>query len=106
GLTPLTQRPLSNENGYVMLLVSPRVELPKDQEVPRDMVLVLDTSGSMRGAKMDQAKKALRYCLDNLGPKDRFGLLHFATTVDQYKDKLTEVNAEQLVQARKWVDGL
>ena len=33
------------------------------------MVLVLDTSGSMRGVKMEQARKALKYCLKNLGPQ-------------------------------------
>ncbi|MBV9124411.1 MAG: VWA domain-containing protein, partial [Planctomycetes bacterium] len=81
GLTALMQRPVSSDNGFFMLLISPRVEMAKEQEVPRDMVLVLDTSGSMRGPKMDQARKALRYCLDNLGPKDRFDLIHFATTV-------------------------
>ena len=49
------------------------------------MVLVLDTSGSMRGVKMEQARKALKYCLDNLGPKDRFALINFATTVNKYR---------------------
>jgi Ca-activated chloride channel family protein len=74
--------------------------------VPRDLVLVLDTSGSMRGPKMEQARKALTYCLDNLGPQDRFGLLHFATTVNRYEDKLLEASAEQVARARKWVQEL
>src|SRR4051812_27210171 len=52
GLTALTHRPLAGEPGYFALLISPRVELAKEYQVPRDMVLVLDTSGSMRGPKM------------------------------------------------------
>ncbi len=106
GLTALTHRPLSSENGYFTLLITPRVEISKEYQVPRDMVLVLDTSGSMRGPKMEQARKALKYCLDNLGPKDRFGLINFATTVNRYEDKLLEANAEQVGRAKKWVEEL
>jgi Ca-activated chloride channel family protein len=106
GFTTLAHRPISSEKGYFLLLVSPRVELPKAESIPRDMVLVLDTSGSMRGAKMDQARRALKYCLSNLESKDRFALINFATTVNKYRDGLTEAVPEQLDQARKWVDNL
>jgi Ca-activated chloride channel family protein len=106
GLTALMHRPVRDQNGYFMLLVSPRVEMPKDGQIPRDMVLVLDTSGSMRGIKMDQARKALKYCLNNLTSRDRFGLINFATTVNKYTNGLVAANTDQLEQARKWVDGL
>ena len=62
GLTALTHRPVSTEPGYFTLLISPKVEMPKGYQVPRDMVFVLDTSGTMRGVKMEQARKALKYC--------------------------------------------
>jgi Ca-activated chloride channel homolog len=106
GLTAMTYRPISGENGYFLLLLTPKMEMTQLTQVPRDMVLVLDTSGSMRGPKMEQARKALKFVLNNLGPKDRFGLINFATTVNKYKDSLLEANAEQLGQAVKWVDKL
>jgi Ca-activated chloride channel family protein len=106
GLTALTYRPISTEGGYFMLLVTPKVEMAKDYQVPRDVVMVLDTSGSMRGVKMEQAKKALKFCVENLSAKDRFALLNFATTVNKYRDGLLDATSEQLVQAGKWVDGL
>jgi Ca-activated chloride channel family protein len=106
GLTALAHRPVSSEKGYFTLLITPRVQIPKEYQVPRDVVLVLDTSGSMRGPKMEQARKALKYVLDNLNPRDRFGLLNFATTVNRYEDRLLEANAEQLARAKKWVDDL
>ena len=59
GLTALTHKPVSAQDGYVALLITPRVELSDRYQVPRDVVLVLDTSGSMRGVKMEQARKAL-----------------------------------------------
>jgi Ca-activated chloride channel family protein len=106
GLTALTHRPSSGSDGYFSLLISPRVEIPREYQVPRDLVLVLDTSGSMRGPKMEQARKALKYVLDNLNPKDRFGLINFATVVNRYEDKLLEANPEQITRAKKWVDDL
>jgi Ca-activated chloride channel family protein len=106
GLTALTHRPLSSEKGYFTFLITPRLELSKRYQVPRDVVLVLDTSGSMRGAKMEQARKALKYCLDNLGASDRFGLINFATTVNRYEDKLLPTDTEQVAKAKKWVEDL
>ncbi|MHB1425829.1 MAG: VIT domain-containing protein [Gemmataceae bacterium] len=106
GLTALTHRPVSGEKGYFTLLIAPRVEMSKRNQVPRDLVLVLDTSGSMRGPKMEQARKALKYCLENLGANDRFGLINFATTVNRYEDKLLAVNTEQIARAKKWVEEL
>jgi Ca-activated chloride channel family protein len=106
GLTALAHRPIAKDNGYFTLLITPKVEVPADRQVPRDLVLVLDTSGSMRGPKMDQARKALKYCLEHLGPRDRFGLINFATTVNRYEDKLLPAEDDQLARAKKWVDDL
>ncbi|MCC6421516.1 MAG: VWA domain-containing protein [Gemmataceae bacterium] len=106
GLTALSHRPVSDVPGYFLLLISPRAELSKSQQVPRDMVFVLDTSGSMRGKRMDQARNALTYCLRNLGEKDRFNIINFATTVNKYAENLLPATQDQLAQARKWVEGL
>src|SRR5207249_3978401 len=77
GLTALAHRPVGDK-GYFLLLVSPRSELSRSQQAPRDMVFVLDTSGSMRGQRIVQARNALKYCLKNLTAKDRFALINFA----------------------------
>jgi len=106
GLTALSHRPVTSVPGHFMLLLSPRTELSKEQQVPRDMVLVLDTSGSMRGKRMTQARNALKYCLGNLEKHDRFAVLNFATTVNRYTEKLLPATSDQVEQAKKWVDGL
>jgi Ca-activated chloride channel family protein len=105
GLTPVLYRPVASEDGYFMLLISPQTETMKTR-VPRDMVLVLDTSGSMSDLKMSQAKKALRQCLGQLGEKDRFSIISFATAVRTFNDGLVEANSDQLEKANKWVDDL
>lgn len=105
GLTPVLYRPVSSEDGYFMFLISPQVEASKNR-VPRDVVMVLDTSGSMSDIKMSQAKKALKQCLGQLTKDDRFALVSFATAVRTYKDTLTDASADQLEKAEKWVDDL
>lgn len=106
GLTALSHRPNADQNGYFMLLVSPRAELSKSQQAPRDMVFVLDTSGSMRGKRMTQARNALIYCLSNLTPSDNFAIMNFATTVNKYTDKLQPASPENVAAAKKWVEAL
>jgi Ca-activated chloride channel family protein len=106
GLTALFHKEDRKGDGQFMLLISPRAELAKKQQVPRDVVFVLDTSGSMQGARIKQAKNALKYCLRNLGRNDRFGLIHFATSVTRYAEGLQTANKAHLDQAQRWVDGL
>jgi len=107
GLTALTHRPISSEDGYVMLLVSPRAELSKEQKVPRDIVFVVDTSGSMmQDNKMEQARKALKHCLGQLTAEDRFSLISFASTVESYRDALVPADEEHVKQAQGWVSDL
>jgi Ca-activated chloride channel family protein len=106
GLTVLAHRPLSTEDGFFMLLLSPKTEMSEKNYIPRDMVLVLDTSGSMAGVKMDQAKKALKQCLDSLRAQDRFAIINFSTTVNKYREGLVEANSENLDHAKKWCDKL
>lgn len=106
GLTPMLYKPVSAEDGYFMLLVSPRTAGSGMKRTPRDMVLVLDTSGSMSEVKMSQAKKAVKHCLSKLGPDDRFGLIRFSTGVVRYREALTAATDEQRERANKWVDDL
>jgi Ca-activated chloride channel family protein len=106
GLTTIVHRPVQDLPGYVMLLISPRAELAREQQVPRDVVFVLDTSGSMRGKRIDQARSALKYCLKNLRKEDRFSVMHFSTTINEYADKLLPAESGHVQLACNWVDGL
>jgi Ca-activated chloride channel family protein len=106
GVTALTHRPNSEDPGFFMLLASPRAQLSKEQQIPRDMVFVLDTSGSMQGKRMTQAKNALKYCLKNLAANDRFALINFSTGVHNYNKDLLPATADEIAKATLWVDKL
>ena len=93
--------------GYFMLMASPSNRLRADKIVAKDVVFVLDTSGSMSGdGKLGQAKKALRFCLQNLNDADRFELVQFSTEVHALFDKLAAVNKDNLERADKFIEDL
>ncbi len=74
------------EDGYFSLLFAPVVEL--DETIARDVVLVLDRSGSMEGDKMEQAITAAEYVLGNLGKDDRFAVVDFSRYVRTFADEM------------------
>jgi Ca-activated chloride channel family protein len=96
------------DDGYFMLLLSPSVEPPKDKIVRRDVAFVFDTSGSMAGEKIKQAREALKYCIRKLDPGDRFALVRFSTDVEPFKDELldaTETNRQAALQFVESIDA-
>ncbi len=107
GLNLLTQKTASDD-GWFLLLASPGADVmkPSDKVNPKDVVFVLDTSGSMAGKKLEQAKKALSFCVENLNDTDRFEILRFATEVEPCFDKLSEVAKPSRESAQKWIEEL
>ncbi|MBU1023306.1 VIT and VWA domain-containing protein, partial [bacterium] len=97
---------VSGEDGYFLGLISPRFDYDTSSQkaIPKDFLFVLDTSGSMEGEKIQQAKDALRYVLRNLNPDDRFGLINFSSDVYKFRETLSPVSAVN--DALKYVDGL
>ncbi len=95
GATLLTHRPETGKPGYFMLLLSPQVEFQAQQIAAKDLVLVLDTSGSMAGEKITQAKAALRYCLQRLGERDRFGVVTFSSEARPFRTALAGIAARE-----------
>jgi len=76
------------EDGFFVMLVAPKVEVDQSQVIAKDVILVLDVSGSMQGAKIAQAKNALYYVLDHLNANDRFNIIAFSTGTNAYASSL------------------
>jgi Ca-activated chloride channel family protein len=74
--------------------------------IPKDVVFVLDTSGSMAGAKLEQAKKALAFCVENLNDDDHFEVLRFATEVEPLFNNLRDATKENRSTAQKFIETL
>jgi Ca-activated chloride channel family protein len=104
GLNLLSYKASSYEDGFFLLLVAPNVEVSEQEVVARDVIFVLDTSGSMEGEKMEQAKDALEFVLDHLNPEDRFNIVSFSTGVRSYASRLRP--SEERGEAQRFVRNL
>ncbi len=89
------------DDGFFLLLVAPPLRAERVQ--PKDVLLVLDVSGSMEGEKLEQAKGALEYVLDHLNPGDRFNVIAFSTGVRSYARGLQPPSEAR--GAREWGRG-
>lgn len=94
------------EDGFFQLLLSPARDFPDDTVGKKDFVFVLDTSGSMQGAKFEQATGALRFALSRLREGDRFALVPFSTEARPFRDGLVAATRENVEAALAFVGTL
>jgi Ca-activated chloride channel family protein len=94
------------DGGYFLLLASPRYAAAGERVVDKNIILVLDSSGSMSGAKIRQAKEAARFILNHLGPRDEFSLVDFDDGVTAFSEALLPATAENIGRALKFVNGI
>ena len=102
-----------DEEGHFMLMLSPTIgkgagQITSKQILPKDVVFCVDTSGSMlQGGKMDQARKALEYCVKTLRAGDRFNIVDFSTAARSFSDKgLVPFNETTKAKALRYVAKL
>ncbi len=106
GVASIAQR-AGGEDGYVLLVVSPKQEFGPAEIQPKDIVFVLDTSGSMaEDQKLEQAREALRFCVRALSPQDRFNLIVFSTGAREFKPGLVNAGGEAEKEALEFIGEL
>ncbi|MDP8908369.1 MAG: VWA domain-containing protein [Chloroflexota bacterium] len=99
-----TYDPLLQE-GHFLFIAAPGVAASANAPVvAKDVVVVLDTSGSMEGEKIVQARSALTYVLGHLNPEDRFNVVEFSTGAREYAPNL--LPASEAKAAIPWAEGL
>ncbi|MEZ5857233.1 MAG: marine proteobacterial sortase target protein [Hyphomicrobiaceae bacterium] len=92
---------------YVLAFVTPpTVDQPEAVRQPREMILVLDNSGSMGGQSIRQAKASLAYALTRLKPEDRFNVIRFNHTMDSLFSHAMPADPANIARAAGWVDAL
>jgi Ca-activated chloride channel family protein len=105
GINLLTCKP-AGEDGYFLLLASPGADIKSGALAPKDVAFVLDTSGSMAGRKLEQAKKALQFCVENLNDSDRFEVVRFSTDVEPLFGQLVDATKANRQHAENFVRDL
>jgi Ca-activated chloride channel family protein len=95
----------TKEDGYFFINLSPG--FGNEQEVvAKDIVFVMDKSGSMAGDKLEQAKKALRFCVENLNKNDRFEIVPFSTEASSLFGKVEPFNAANKQKAIDFIEDI
>ncbi len=93
-------------DGYFLLLLSPKVEVSPDEVSPKDVVFVIDVSGSMKSGKLDQAKKALLFCVSRLNRDDRFNVVAFSDGVKSMSEEPLPASEDNRARAKDFISGL
>lgn len=96
-----------DNSDYALLMVMPPVnQQATTNPLPREVIYVIDTSGSMHGESIVQAREALKLALQRLAPTDRFNVIQFNHQTDALFPQAVEANARNLKWATKYVNGL
>jgi Ca-activated chloride channel family protein len=94
------------KNDYALAYVTPPVIEQKQEQRPREIVFVIDNSGSMGGTSMNQAKASLDYALSRLKPADRFNVIRFDDTMTPLFQDTVSADPENVSTAREFVGNL
>jgi Ca-activated chloride channel family protein len=92
---------------YLLAFVTPPAIAPADQKpMPRDVIFVIDNSGSMGGTSIQQAKASLTYALGRLRAGDRFNVIRFDDTTDVLFPASVPADADHIGRATAFVTAL
>ena len=92
--------------GYLMHIFSPSVEDLGTAALDKEIIFVIDKSGSMSGDKIDQVKRVFTGIITDLPPDDYFNVMFFADDVMVFRDTLMEANTGTKAEAANFVAAL
>ncbi len=97
---------VGNADYLLAFVTPPTVAEAQQKPLPRDVIFVIDNSGSMGGTSIVQAKASLIYALGRLQPNDRFNVIRFDHTMDVLFPASVPADAEHLGRATSFVSAL
>jgi Ca-activated chloride channel family protein len=106
GCNLLTYYDRHERQGYFLGLIAPDLKQKVDRYFRKNVLFVLDVSGSMAGEKIEQAKEALRFCLNSLQPEDMFAIVSYSDDVERNSDEMLRATRDNVRSAMRYVDAL
>lgn len=91
---------------YLMAVIVPPVPDTRRHRPPRELVFVIDNSGSMAGESMVQARESLKQALRSLTPADRFNVIRFDDSMTELFEQPVQATPAQVDQALRYADSL
>jgi Ca-activated chloride channel family protein len=106
GASVVSYRPKLEDEGYFLLLATPEIARDAAERAKKTVLFVVDRSGSMSGQKIEQAKGALKFVLNNLRDGDLFNIIAYDSAVESFRPELQKFDAESRKAALGFVDGI
>jgi len=97
---------VAGEFYHLIMVLPPHQDLTSGQPLAREVIYVIDTSGSMAGTSMEQARRSLLMALDRLRPRDRFNIIQFNSVTDVLFSQAQTASRDNLRRARRYVTQL
>lgn len=94
------------KDGFFLLNFNPGIEEQEQKIAEKDITFVLDVSGSMSGEKLEKAKEALLFCVNNLNKGDRFNVVRFSTEARSLFEDLEAADKGNIAEAREFIEDL
>ena len=98
--------PAGEDQGYFLLLASPQFEATESSASKRTVIFVVDQSGSMSGPKIEQARQAAKFVINNLRSDDLFNIIPYESRVETMAPELLRFNDESRQQAIGYINGI
>lgn len=102
----LSHKPDNDDDGFFLFLADPALDPKAQMDAAKNVIFVLDKSGSMSGAKFSQAIEALRFILERLNPQDNFNLVDYNHNVFSWQPELMAMTPKNRKTALAYVDNL
>lgn len=104
-VTLLSERPETDAAGYFLAVLQGNLQ-KNIQPEPKNVIFVLDRSGSMEGKKLEQAKAALKFMVERLRPEDRFNLISYAANVDVFAGEMQPASPASVGEVLRYLDAV
>ncbi len=95
-----------NGENYVLLMVLPPAPTALSKILPKEIIYVVDTSGSMGGESIKQARQSLAFALEQLSPADRFNVIAFNSSAKQFYPSAVAATPNNIRSAKAQVNKL
>ncbi len=96
----------NGREGFVSAMIIPPLKVQPNEAAPKEMVFIMDCSGSQAGYPIDKAKETLDYIVDHMNPKDTFQIISFSNTVSTFAKEPVEVSASMKARAHEYIRNL
>jgi len=106
GASALSYRPSAGEDGFFLLLATPEIKSAEATPLAKTVLIVLDRSGSMSGEKIEQARGALKFVVNNLREGDLFNVIAYDSEVTSFRPELQRFTPETRAAAIGFVEGI